>query len=384
MVAGPFVYEQAVNLARQGCQVDVISPHFPGSPLAETLAGVRVHRARYVIPTRWQTLCYGNGIPHNLRHSWWAKAQLPMLLLALLAKTVQIARGCDLIHAHWSIAGIVALFSGKLTGKPVVLTMHGAELYVLKNNPLLRFLLERVDWVICNSTFTQARVLAISAPKQCTLIPPGVDVERFHPAVSAGIFYEQQPDVPHDQPLILTIGRLVERKGFAYLIDAVSLLTTAPAPFLTIRGSGPLRQSLEARGQANGVAHRLKFLNYISDADLPGYYAAADVFVLPAVVDGAEDTEGLGVVLLEALACGTPCIASAVGGITDIIQDGVTGILVPPRDARALADAIARLLQDGALRQRLGQAGRAYVAANFSWQAQTDRIRAIYASLIHD
>lgn len=383
-MAGPFVYEQAVNLARQGCQVDVIAPHLPGSPLAETLAGVRVHRARYVIPARWQTLCYGNGIPHNLRHSWWARAQLPLLLLALLLKTVRTARGCDLIHAHWSIAGIVALLGGKLTGKPVVLTMHGAELYVLKNNPLLRFLLERVDWVVCNSTFTQARVLAISAPRQCTLIPPGVDVERFHPAAPVDAFRAHQPEATGDQPIILAIGRLVERKGFAYLIDALALLPASLAPFLMIRGSGPLRESLEARAAANGVAQRVKFLNYIADADLPGYYAAADVFVLPAVVDSAEDTEGLGVVLLEALACGAPCVACAVGGIPDIIQDGVTGILVPPRDAPALADRIARLLHDEALRQQLSQSGRAYVAANFSWQAQTDRIQAIYARLIHD
>lgn len=383
-MAGPFVYEQAVHLAKQGCQVDVIAPHFPGSPLEERVEGVRVHRVRYVIPERWQTLCYGHGIPHNLRHSWWAKAQLPLLLLALWMKTAQIARGCDLIHAHWSIAGLAALLAGKLTRKPVALTMHGAELYVLKSNPWLRFILEHVDWVICNSVFTQARALAFSTPKQCDLIPPGVDMERFNPAASTSAFFDKLGGAPGEQPLILAIGRLVERKGFAYLIDALALLPAAPAPVLLIRGSGPLRQSLEARAQANGVAQRMKFLDYVPDEDLPGYYAAADVFVLPAIIDAAEDTEGLGVVLLEALACGTPCVASAVGGITDIIQDNVTGLLVQPGDARALADGIARLLQDKTLRQQLSQTGRAHVTANFSWQAQTEKLQAVYARLVHD
>ena len=83
-------------------------------------------------------MCYGSGIPTNLKNSYWAKGQLPLLLLAFLVNTLRVARRCDVIHAHWSLTGLVAVLAGKLLNKPVVLMMHGAEVYVLKGNPLIK------------------------------------------------------------------------------------------------------------------------------------------------------------------------------------------------------------------------------------------------------
>jgi glycosyltransferase involved in cell wall biosynthesis len=382
IAAGIHVIEKARHLVRLGVAVDVLAPHHYGAARREVIDSIQVHRFRYVLPERWQTLCYGAGIPTNLKNSLWAKLQLPLFLLAMLPNAVRLARNCDLIHAHWSLSGLVGVLAGKLLGKPVVLMMHGAEVYVLKRNPLIRFVLEQADYVLCNSSFTLERILEVSRPKAYAVVSPGVDTERFRPDVDPLIFRQREPDIPVDRPLVFALGKYIERKGFQYLIDAMASLTQAPAPFLMIGGRGPLKERLQRQAQERGIGDRVKFLDYIPDDCIPAYYGAADVFVLPSVVDQRDDTEGLGVVLLEALACGTPCVASQVGGILDIIVDGSNGFLVEPKDPIALADRISQLIADDGLRRDMGERGRLFVEENFSWQTRARGILDVYNKIV--
>jgi glycosyltransferase involved in cell wall biosynthesis len=134
--------------------------------------------------------------------------------------------------------------------------------------------------------------------------------------------------------------------------------------------------------QERGIGKRVKFLDYIPDDCIPAYYAAADVFVLPSVVDEGGDTEGLGVVLLEALACKTPCVASNVGGIPDVITDGLNGFLVGPGDSQALVDRISKLIADSGLRRRMGGQGRLFVERHFSWHAKARQILEVYEEVL--
>jgi glycosyltransferase involved in cell wall biosynthesis len=180
---------------------------------------------------------------------------------------------------------------------------------------------------------------------------------------------------------VLFVGRLVERKGVAHLIEALTRLTSRSPVRLVIVGDGAERPRLVALAQRLGIADRVVFRGKISDADLQQAYQAADLLVLPATLDARGDTEGLGVVLLEAMNYGVPVIASRIGGITDIVADGESGILVPPGEAAALAAAIDRVLGDAALARRLGEAGRARLAREFSWEAITKRWEAVYRSV---
>jgi glycosyltransferase involved in cell wall biosynthesis len=156
------------------------------------------------------------------------------------------------------------------------------------------------------------------------------------------------------------------------------MLRGPAAPHLMIGGRGPLKEALKRQAEDRGVAERVTFLDYIPDECIPAYYAAADVFVLPSVVDERDDTEGLGVVLLEALACETPCVASNVGGIPDIIKDKHNGFLVEPGNPKALADRISRLVSDPELRQHMGRQGRLDVKKRFSWALQAEDMLAVY------
>jgi glycosyltransferase involved in cell wall biosynthesis len=378
------VFEQARHLVKLGVEVEVLAPHHQGALRREVIDGIQVHRFRYMLPERWQTVCYGAGIPTNLRNSFWAKLQLVFLLLTLCLNTIKLARKGDLIHAHWSLTGLEGLLAGKLLRKPVILMMHGAEVYVLKNNPLIRFVLEHVDYVLCNSSFTLSKILEISSPNAYDIIAPGVDVERFRPDLDLSIFYEREPDIPRDCPLVFALGKFIERKGFTYLIDAIGLLDQKSAPFLMIGGRGPLKEQLQRQVRDRNIIRRVKFLEYIPDECIPAYYAAADLFVLPSVVDERDDTEGLGVVLLESLACQTPCVASNVGGIPDVIIDGLNGRLVEPANPKMLADEVSRLIADQETRLEMGKQGRLFVKKHFSWQAKAQEIFKIYQVLLRE
>jgi glycosyltransferase involved in cell wall biosynthesis len=382
IAVGIHVIEQAHHLVKLGVEVDVLAPHHRGALRKETINGVRVRRVRYMWPERCQTLCYGGGIPTNLKNGLWAKLQLPFLLLALFLGVVRVARRSDLIHAHWSLSGLIGVLAGKLLRKPVVLMMHGAEVYVLKGNPLIKFVLEQADYVLCNSSFTLSKVLQISTPRACNVIAPGVDIQRFRPDVNLSVFFEREPDVPKERPLLFALGKFIERKGFSYLMEAMALLNREPAPFLMIGGRGPLKKQLQSQAQDLGIADRVKFLDYIPDDCIPAYYAAADVFALPSVVDERDDTEGLGVVLLEALACETPCVASNVGGIPDVITDGLNGFLVEAGDPAALACRIRELTVTGKLRREMGRQGRRFVKERFSWQSKACELLSVYKELV--
>jgi glycosyltransferase involved in cell wall biosynthesis len=181
---------------------------------------------------------------------------------------------------------------------------------------------------------------------------------------------------------VLFVGRLVERKGVSHLVDAVSLLRSGVDVRLVIVGDGPERARIESRVREQGLDGRVAVRGRVSEAELQAAYAAADAFVLPAVMDRRGDTEGLGVVLLEAMNHRVPVIASAIGGITDIVEDGVSGLLVPPGDATALAAALERLARVPDLSVSLGDAGYRRLHERFSWEAISRRWVEVYNAAV--
>lgn len=378
---GTHVFEQARHLVKLGVHVDVLAPHHKGAPWHENLNGISVYRFRYMWPEHWQTLCYGAGIPTNLRRNLWAKFQLPFLILMLFFNTLWVARKADLIHAHWSLSGLAGVIAGKLLNKQVAVMLHHGNIS-LKKDPLIKFVAKKSNIVLCNSSYTQSKVLQGNVNRKCSVISPGVDIERFHPQIDTRVFFSREPDIPRNRPLILSLGRLIGWKGFEYLIDAMQMMHTDPLPYLLIGGRGPLKKNLELHIKQKGIEDRIKLMGPIPYEFIHHYYAAVDAFILPSIVDREGNTEGLGVVLLEALACGKPCVASNVGGIPDIIKDGKNGFLVEPKNSRALADRITALIENEILRQKMSEYGRRFVENNFSWKAKAQELYITYQKLI--
>jgi phosphatidyl-myo-inositol dimannoside synthase len=224
------------------------------------------------------------------------------------------------------------------------------------------------------------RVVAISTStaREIEQAVPGTPVEVIPYAVempAAGATVES------DRSTILFVGRLVERKGVGYLIDAVAQLPAAIPARLVVIGDGPDRASLEARARASSSVHPIEFRGWVTPAALDEAYRSATVFALPAVVDERGDTEGLGMVLLEAMSYHVPVVTTALGGITDIVQDGENGLIVPPNDAAALSAALARLVTDRDMVRRLGVGALQVIERRFSWPRIIDQFAAIYDAL---
>ncbi|MBY0396427.1 MAG: glycosyltransferase family 4 protein, partial [Thermoleophilia bacterium] len=217
---------------------------------------------------------------------------------------------------------------------------------------------------------------ALAAPRRpVEVVPNGADTRVFAPREAAEA--RRRLGVPDGGPVISYVGKLVPRKGVDILIEAMGILQRRQggAPLLVAAGIGELREPLEARAAALGVADRVRFVGKVPHDDVGWWMAAGDVFVLPSL------SEGLPTVVCEAMNCGRPVVATAVDGTPEIVRDGETGLLVPPSDARALADALARLVDDPALAARMGARALEIGRERYTWEANARAMTRIYEAL---
>jgi glycosyltransferase involved in cell wall biosynthesis len=258
---------------------------------------------------------------------------------AMLASFVRAARrvDADFLHAHWLPAGWVAA----RTRRPFVLQVWGTDLELARRAPgLARPILRRARLVIAASTELADAARRLGAA-EVRVIPSGVDLP-------AEVGVEAEP------PEVLYAGRLSAEKGVLELVAASDGMR------LVVAGDGPLRARVPA---ARG---------FVAHDELQGLYARAAVVACPS------HREGFGVACLEAMAHGRPVVAGDVGGLRDLVVDGETGYLVPPRDVQGLREALERLLADRELRRRFGEAGRRRAAERFSWERATEATLAAY------
>jgi glycosyltransferase involved in cell wall biosynthesis len=260
-------------------------------------------------------------------------------------------------------------------------SLHGSDVFVAERTGVARAAarqaFDRAGAVTACSEDLARRAIAIGAnSKRMEVVPYGVDTARFTPATTAvrnGI--RSRAGITGTDPLVVAAGRLVRKKGFEYLIDAMGHVEGA---HLAIAGEGDLDAELRARAQSAGVSDRVHFLGNVTQDDVAAWFAAADVVAIPSVRDDSGNVDGLPNTVMEALASGTAVVATPAGGIGSVVHDGDSGRLVPERDAAALRSAIAGLLRDSAERARLGAAGRTLVQTRFGWDTVAARFEAAY------
>ena len=364
----PWLVELLQRLRAAGHEVEVMTSAYKGSP-DQTFAGIPVHRFRYFL-RRWENLTHEETAPDRMRRSLLYRVMPLFFVLGGMRAIRRLARRrqYDVIHVHWPLPlALLGWAAQRGGGPPIVTTFYGAELR-LGFRRFLAWAARRSARVIAISSYTAAALRDIvNVPVE--VIPYAASLPPAPPAAHRSR--------ASGDATVLFVGRLVERKGVTHLLDALLRL---PASRLVVVGDGPERPRLEARARESGIADRVEFRGRISDAELRRAYQAADAFVLPAVLDARGDTEGLGVVLLEAMNYGVPVIASNIGGIVDIVVDQETGVLVPPADPQALATALHSVLGDPARARRLGEAGQRRLAEYFSWDVILARLEAVYRS----
>jgi glycosyltransferase involved in cell wall biosynthesis len=293
----------------------------------------------------------------------------------------------EVVHTHTSKAGAVGRLAAWLARVPVVIhTPHGHIFYGYYGrflSTLLCFaerLLARLTDRIVTLTDRGAHEHVqynIASPQKFVTIHGGIDLAQVRSVQVDPAVKRKELGLPPEGPIIGTVGRLVPIKGHTWLLRAVPrVLSEFPQVRVVLIGDGPMQDELKELAAELGISPHVVFLG--TRPDIPECLAALDLFVLPSL------NEGMGRVLLEAMAVGCPVVATRVGGIPDIVADGTTGLLVPPRDDRALAEAILILLQDPSRRAAYGEAARRHVDGRFEVETMVRKIERLYDEVWHE
>ena len=312
----------------------------------------------------------------------WLRPESLLMYAKLFIKAVRLAatrRFLAIFAGRVLPEGLVAWAVAGLLGRPVLIYAHGEELTNWgrgRKFALMCFVFRRADAVLANSDFTRdtlAGVLGVD-PGRIAVVYPTVDENRFQPGLS-GEDLRAGLGLSKAQRLILSVGRLQRRKGFDSVIRALPLLLQEGLDaHYTVIGIGDDAEYLRRLAAELGVSDRVHLLSHVSYEDLPRWYAACDVFAMPnRDIDG--DTEGFGLVFLEAASAGKPAVAGVAGGTGSAVIDGVTGLRVDAEQLEAITGALARLLRDPMEAQRMGLNGRRRVLDNFTHQRRVDQLR---------
>jgi glycosyltransferase involved in cell wall biosynthesis len=366
---GAFIYEAARAIQQQGLQVKVISMHAPGTARHENWDGIEIYRTRY-LPEAWELLkSEGGGLPEVWKNNPKARPQIFPFMLAFLIDVFIHTRDCDLLHANWTISGAIAWIISIFNRKPYFVTIQGSDIYKAVKLPLVtsitRAALNHAKKILVLSKALAQQVNLIGIPlSKIEIVPNGVDTSHFIP-----LPYEQRENQ------ILFVGSLIERKGVQHLIQAFAPTSAKyPDTHLILVGEGLQRSMCEDMVRSLGLEKKVHFAGAQPQEQVAENMRKARVFVLPSI------EEGLGVVLLEALASGTPIVASNVGGIADVVDEKV-GVLVPPGDAGQLAGAIQFLLNLTPLEwTELNSNARKRAIETYDWEQIARRIVRIYSN----
>jgi glycosyltransferase involved in cell wall biosynthesis len=372
--AVPWMREAVKQLVAAGTEVTILAPSYKGLS-DHQIDGVEVVRFRYFW-AKWETLTHEEGAPSKIANPLLQLLAIPYTLFGMMAtRSLTRRRGFDVIHVHWPFPHSLFTWAAKSgCSAAVVANCHGAELAIARRKRwvrfVLRWLLNQADEVIANSSHTGTEIERLCG-RTAHVIPFGTSVSV-------------EPAGPRDNetPVVLFTGRHIQRKGIEYLIQAVPLVLQNRDVRLVITGDGDQRPMLEALVRDLKLEHVVDFRGFVSSEELASLYASSDVYVLPAVFDDRGDAEGLGVTSIEAFLHECPVVASAVGGIVDVVHHEETGLLVPEGDPAAIALAIERYLGDPDFAARMGRAGREFAQSQFDWQSITSRVRAVHLAAV--
>lgn len=391
-----FVYREVWALRAAGMDVQTFSTWTPNLDELSDEAKDLVRDTFYVFPLDWlrfllNHMWYLFTRPGRYLSTLWFCLTSPHKTLKNRLRTlfhfceaVHMARdverkGVRHLHAHFALnSTTIALVISRLLDIPFSFTAHANDIFV--NPILLPEKIKAARFVIVISEYNKRHLHSL-VPTQETLdkmhlVRYCIDVERFSPP-------SQRPD--NDRPIILAVARLVEKKGYPYLLRACKILADQGRDFqCLIVGDGPQEPLLRQIIQENDLADYVELVGVVFQEHLKEYLDKADVFALPCIIASDQDRDGIPNTLMESMAMEIPTISTTVVGIPELIQDMKTGMLVPPHDETALAKAIATLLDDRELRRALGRAGRAIVSEEFEIKKNAGRLLNIFRAYLEN
>jgi glycosyltransferase involved in cell wall biosynthesis len=380
----PFIEEIARGVATRGHHIDMVLPAHPKLQRRDE-PGVTFHPFDYAPHPGLSVWGYAQSMNADRGFRWKTLLVAPFAALATRNAVSRRLRQAtyDVVHAHWVVpGGVLARQPAVSAHRPLVISLHGSDVFAAERSGLVgktaRWAFDAASAVTACSSDLRDRALALGARAERTrTVPYGVDTRFF------GTTDAQTPErleamrrrlgTAPGKTLVVAVGRLVEKKGFATLIEA---LGDAPDLHLGLVGDGDLHQDLEAR--ARGARASVTLAGRFTRAEIRDALQCADVIAVPSVIDTKGNVDGLPNTLLEAMAAGKAIVASRVAGIPDVVTHEAEGELVPPGDPAALRTALIRLAKDPGRRAALGEAAARRAARELTWDRVASTIEDCY------
>ncbi|MCD6418950.1 glycosyltransferase family 4 protein [bacterium] len=351
-----WVHHLALELQRLGASVEVITRYWHGRTYDDSIFPYEVVRLN---DGRWKSRKYQR-------------------IYNYISSVAERDEKFSAICANWKMAVPMWWYNSLRTKKekiPYIIMVHGLDAFESRmfNRWMMRRVLNGADFVVSGAK-NVAQIIRREHrySPEIPIIHCGVDVNIFKPMSIEAEFFEKYK-IPRDRKIVLSLGRLVPRKGFDNVIRALPIIEKQVSNFMhIIAGRGKYEKYLKNLAEEIGVSDRVKFVGFVPDEDVPKFFNIADVFAMPSREIGT-DIEGFGITYLEANACGKPVVAGNSGGVPDAVEDGVNGLLVPPEDVKKIADAITKFLVDENFARKIGKKGFERVHSNFLWSMTAEK-----------
>lgn len=385
----PFIESIAETLQKNGVDVTVLTPDTPKFSRTTSDHNVNLKTYRYFFPRQLQRLGYSNTLINDVQLKKYVYLLAPFMCLSSIFNLMRLHRKYhfDVIHAQWLLPnGFVSAIIAKIFKTPLVITLHGSDIFVSKLNPIFK---QIAKWTLKQAAMVTSVTptflvdiadFGVPEERRCLTLY-GVDPDIFiAPPYQQLTELREKLDIPENQPIIFALGRVVLKKGFDILIRTLFLMKESGFPNVTlvIGGDGSDLGRLKNLADELGISESVRFPGAIPRSTVPTYFYLCDIFAFPAVFDPKGNVDGCPNVILEAMACGKPVVASGISGIPAVVKDGKTGILTTEKDVQHLAGALVELLEDTSKRNQFGVAGRQRILNKFTWDKVIDQFKDIY------
>ncbi|MXV77763.1 glycosyltransferase family 4 protein [Candidatus Poribacteria bacterium] len=385
----PFIESIAETLQQQeDIDVTVLTPDTPQFARSETDSTVNLQTYRYFFPRQLQRLGYSNTLVNDCALKKYVYLLAPFLFISGIFHLFWLSRKhkFDVIHAHWLLPnGFISAVVNRLLKIPYVITLHGSDIFVSKQNLIFK---NMAKWTLKHAAMVtsvtpaflpELAALGVPEQKRC-MIPNGVTPSVFSsPSKQRIIELRETLSIPDNCTVVFALGRIVLKKGFNVLIQALPYVREKIQDVrVIIGGDGTDLPRLKTLAEEIGVSDIVHFTGTINRTDVPVYFYLSDLFVLPAVFDPKGNVDGCPIVILEAMACGKPVVSSNISGIPIVVKDGETGILVDEKNVNSLATAIISLLENPTKREQFGRAAQQRIQQELTWTKTVEQFISIY------
>jgi glycosyltransferase involved in cell wall biosynthesis len=391
-INAPFVEHLMEHIARHGADVSVLTAYDPAwgrTPGDGHTVDLRTYK--YIVPDSLHILGYSRTIEGNVRFRKRVMLLSPFLFAGAYRAFLKLVREKkpDILHAHWLLPnGFIAAQVSKATGVPLLIQTHGSDIFTAEKNPLFRWMArkagEQASFITAPSPDMIRRMGALGIPTEKIGLTPNAVQADFAENVTAieVAALRSSLGIPSDQRVVLAIGRMVQVKGFAYLLEAFKLVAARyPDATLVLAGGGVLYDDMKKLSRDLGIEHRVVMPGAVMRDQVPVYFRMAYMLVVPSIRHESGAVDGLPVVVPEAMAAGLPVVASDLSGIPVLIRDGFNGILVPERNSAGLTSAIGRLLDDDQLRKKYGGRSRRIIREAVNYDAMAGYYIRLYEGI---